>query len=118
MAPSSTANATRRMPAYHQWRSSRRAMIAYCSRSISPQGLADVVHVVWRELGVDRQTENFAGQQFGRRQRTTPLPILGVRRLEMHRQRIVHVRPDAVISQVRLQRVTFRRAHDEQVEDA
>src|SRR5207237_6081100 len=73
--------------------------------------------LVVRQLEVHRQTDNLGGQPLSSRQRTWTVTGLGIGRLKMHRQRIVNVGGDAVLGQVCPQRITFRRAYDEQVKD-
>ena len=101
---------------WNVWRSSWRAMIAYCSRSICAQGLHDIGDAVSRQLGVQRQAEDLASQTLGRRQ--LPSGELGVRRLLMCCQRVVDVGGDAVLCQMCLQRVPLARLNYEQVKDA
>src|SRR5438874_9989348 len=101
------------MPAYHQWRSSRRAIIAYCSRSMRPQDFADIVHVVVRELGVDRQAQDLVRQSLGIRQSATG--EFGIRRLKVDWERVMNVGAHTVVSQVRLEGIPPRRSHDKQV---
>src|SRR5438105_7826548 len=113
-----TARATRRMPAYHQWRSSRSAMIAYCSRSIRPQRLAHVVDALVRQLRVDRQAQDLAGEPLGHRQRAGPVAVLRIWRLKMHRQRIVDVGTDTLLGQVGPDPIATWRSHHEEMEHA
>src|SRR6185437_3805431 len=93
-----------------------RAMIAYCSRSIRGQGLADVVDVGLGQFGIDWQAQDLVRQLLGMWQR--PTRELPIRRLHMRGQRVMDVGGDAVLGEVRLQRIALRRANHEQVEDA
>src|SRR5947208_16992948 len=77
-----------------------------------------VVDVLFSKLGVHRQAQDFPGQLLGDRQRARAVPEMGVRLLQVRRQRVVNVACDAALAQELLQGVTLSAANYEQVEDA
>ena len=85
-----------------------------------PGGVDDLRHaldVLDRQLRVHRQRQHPAGQRFGDRQRADPEAEVGAGRLQVARQRIVDVRPDAGRVQRGLQLVAAVYLDDVQVVD-
>src|SRR5215471_2471952 len=95
------------MPAYHQWRSSRRAMIAYCSRSIRAHRVANVVDGLFAELGIQRQAQHLGGEPLRVRQRPHAGAELEIRRLQMRGKWVVNVGTDPPFHQVALQALSL-----------
>src|SRR6266540_3465304 len=83
-------------------------MTWYCSGSMLGDEVAhllgDVVHVVLRQLGVDGQAQDFAGQPFRYRQRAWARAVLRVGRLQVRGEWVVDVAGDAALAEPRTKR--------------
>ncbi|SRR5712692_1013101 len=77
--------------------------------------LNDIVGVASAELRVHWQAENFAGENLRIGQRPGPAAKGRIRYLQMNRQRLVNVRADAVLPEVRTQILSVVNSNDIQV---
>src|SRR5205085_4589778 len=94
-------------------------LISYSGEEEAAERLDDVLLLLGRQLGEHRERERLAGGALGLREVACLVAQVGEAGLQVERDRVVDLRPDAVLSEVFEQRVAapFRDADDVLVDD-